>query len=1419
MRFDLYALSSWEEGRAVSKVFTLDVEPNEERSVLLRLSDQHGRMLDAREVVLAKHRTSQWEAAFDAMGHIRRMAGKDHALARALFDDLSLFLGCDVLGPELMKHLDGVHHRALVVRVPDASINRLGAAFARVPWEIARRSAAEKALLHRHLVVRAELAGIETLPAAPLMLASGEPVRVLLIFAEAPGSVPLAARLERERLLELFFRDVLPRRNVTVSVLCHGVTRARIREEVRRAGGYHVVHWSGHGHHNVLEIAVDQGELDAEGNPAKPRISGAELVGLFRDAGGFIPRVFYLSACHSGSMVSVKDWASFVAALRAGEGALDGTAQAGEPSLDVVLKHDEGYTGTALELLRAGIPAVAAMRYAVTHRYARRLARRFYRGLLADEASHAADSALALARSELANDVKRAAEYHPVDHATPLLFGAGLVRLEPQARPSAQMSRRAPKPQPLLPGSRDLDPPQGFVGRGAELGRLSREWLAPGGAPIAVVQGLAGLGKTSLAAEAIHLWFHMFDYVFAFQARRAPLSLEDLYVQLDRRLAPASPAYRQRCLENEMARIHIRASSELTGEARADLLRNNLMVELHEERILLVLDNFESNLSSLSSNASGQPSTDPGWDRLFKELSDRLQGSGSRVLVTSRRRLSALAYPKRALWLPLGPLPMPEAARFFEGQRPLRELMVSDDGGQQLAQRILMVSRGHPLILARMADMARAHLDDNGKLTPAGRAALAGAIDRITAAGYRSLPDVFAGVKSEAEREEERRYLEEVAEKSVDELIADLTPDARRLLWTLTRASEPVPRWLLKGVWSGMSLEEERKRKLASMLAEPDELPPELQAYVATMPLEVREELEQLKVSASPEPSPTMEPLLEALCGAGLVQREKGDTFAFHELVAERAAAWMEQHTEELKERTEPDLYKAYGERYGEVFRILRSSGKPGAHDQAAEAGRRGIQYLVLARSFDELHSFASAFVTGTTEPALLDAVIHDLQNAADVVPAGKARWSVRTYIANALDSAGQPDQALSFYALAVAEAEAAEHWSDLGSIYQNFAVALRQVGRLSDARRAFTQSADAEARAGNPRIAIVGSELEALRLDVMQGQAEKVEPAIEERLAEVRSWWERRQNGEKVPEAPDDEMLVRALITGLDIAEDVSRDVGQWQKSLELFDEIEAVKRAQGAGEYEIAGTRFNRYGPMLRLTQEARDRGEHEAAMKQLGEAKALLADCLDIFRRAGSSEREGRVLSALANVCKELGDVTEAISLERRALALHDRMPDLGSRASSHNNLSSYLRRESLADEANEHLIASLAYRAVTGINRRQSLGSLASSIRDADAHGERFELPRLDALTAKPTFTALRDFLAEREVDVPHLQASLDALVEQVRAEVFSSSPETIEGVTVTPEPPRGGSDSPIFSEHPCPCGSDRPFQDCHGASDE
>jgi hypothetical protein len=71
--------------------------------------------------------------------------------------------------------------------------------------------------------------------------------------------------------------------------------------------------------------------------------------------------------------------------------------------------------------------------------------------------------------------------------------------------------------------------------------------------------------------------------------------------------------------------------------------------------------------------------------------------------------------------------------------------------------------------------------------------------------------------------------------------------------------------------------------------------------------------------------------------------------------------------------------------------------------------------------------------------------------------------------------------------------------------------------------------------------------------------------------------------------------------------AHEVDLGLERWQPCLDLLGEIEQMQRALGVGEHEIAGTRFNRYGPLTRL-------GE-------LGDARAVLEGCLEIYRRVGT------------------------------------------------------------------------------------------------------------------------------------------------------------------------------------------------------
>jgi tetratricopeptide (TPR) repeat protein len=408
------------------------------------------------------------------------------------------------------------------------------------------------------------------------------------------------------------------------------------------------------------------------------------------------------------------------------------------------------------------------------------------------------------------------------------------------------------------------------------------------------------------------------------------------------------------------------------------------------------------------------------------------------------------------------------------------------------------------------------------------------------------------------------------------------------------------------------------------------------------------------------------------------------------------------------------------------------------------EAGRRGISYLVRARALDRLGSFASAVVTSTKDPRLLGRVIAELAGVVEQVPAGQARWSLRTYLADALMQAGRPEAALPFYEQAVAEAEMAESWSDVGWICQNWAVALVMVGRLAEAKSTYLRGATGDGRAGSPRVDVLGSELEALRVDVMQGEAERALPEVESRLAKVRAWWRRRGAGEAVPEAPDPVLLARVLIAGLDIARQATLALERWDACLGLLTESEETQRAMGEGAHSLTRTRFNRYKPLLQLG--------------RLHEAQDVLESCLAVFRGMGDLGREAATLSALADLWDTRGEREQAAGLARQGLAVRNRLSDLAGRAISHGNLANYLARPGTEEEAARHRLAAIAYFLVIGHAQHlaPTLRSLAIAMRQAAAAGGRYELPRLAELLARPEFEPLRRTLTEWKVPLDELQ---------------------------------------------------------------
>ena len=233
---------------------------------------------------------------------------------------------------------------------------------------------------------------------------------------------------------------------------------------------------------------------------------------------------------------------------------------------------------------------------------------------------------------------------------------------------------------------------------------------------------------------------------------------------------------------------------------------------------------------------------------------------------------------------------------------------------------------------------------------------------------YTQLPALFATGPGDAK---ELAYLHDALATSLDQLIRDASPAARRLLWMIAVANDPVARTLLQGVWGGESHELEQLRQIKQVLDNLSQLPPELQEELKAIPPEFRAQLDALPAAAPARPDPA--PLLRYLLAVGLVTEERtgpddpNPNLTCHELVRERIRAWMLDHRQDRADLTENTICLAYAERLKAAFEGLQHQNMTAA----LEAGSRALVYCVQAEDWERLGDFASDVVTSTGDPRL----------------------------------------------------------------------------------------------------------------------------------------------------------------------------------------------------------------------------------------------------------------------------------------------------------------------------------------------------------------------------------------------------------------------------------------------------------------
>src|SRR5262249_31237490 len=153
----------------------------------------------------------------------------------------------------------------------------------------------------------------------------------------------------------------------------------------------------------------------------------------------------------------------------------------------------------------------------------------------------------------------------------------------------------------------------------------------------------------------------------------------------------------------------------------------------------------------------------------------------------------------------------------------------------------------------------------------------------------------------------------------------------------------------------------------------------------------------------------------------------------------------------------------------------------------------------------------------------------------------------------------------------------------------------------------------------GRPVVNVIASELEALRIDIVQGRSNAARPEVEARLARVQQWWDQDRAGQSVPEAPETEFLARAFIGALDVPQEADLAQDTLTSALGRLDLQMEVKYALQRPAEDIGATRMNRAAILV--------------ALGRSGGARAELEACLQLFQN--NPTLSSKVLASLADL----------------------------------------------------------------------------------------------------------------------------------------------------------------------------------------
>ncbi len=1116
-------------------------------------------------------------------------------------------------------------------------------------------------------------------------------LRILAAFSLPVRANPLNLRRERYGLQRLV-RDLSRTQGLAVElrVLQYGATRATLQDALEEAEGWDIIHLSSHGERGELLLEDEAGGDD--------RIDAEALGELLQPARDRL-KLLILAACSSGALGHAA--ARVQVGLDPGPTRQEGTADTSAtvlPSLGMVL---------AQQLDCAAL----AMRYPVGDAFVTDLMLALYAKLL--ERRQPLPAALHLALRETLTAASTAPALSAI---TPILVGprAAELHLRPPAQPPQGFTLSAVGLSLAFPPE-----PARFVGRLQPMLRASQALARHSARRGVLFYGMPGGGKTACALELAyrHEQARFQGYVW-YQAPQAGSDIASAMFNL------------MQDIQSQLNAPELGLTTALDDPAYfRHFTLPRLRALLQDSSLLLVLDNLET---LLTASAGWR---DPLWGELIAAL---LAHDGpSRLVLTSRVPPADLANHPRLQAEAIHALSFAESVLLA---RELRQLggLFADEAGQELLRQTLRLAQGHPKLL----ELADGLAVDRAALATRLAAAAGELADRAT------VLDAFlaAGGARVGETQQTEADFAPVLRGWTVGVMQHLSSTARLLFACLCRL-EPEDRRqdIVAANWRDVLTRLGGEHAVAvAALAEPEQgVAPALAALAAAGlvavqgPDTAQRQAWQAQIAVLTSAGNLPDGWESATLLAALEAR--ATTYTIHPGVAEAARA-----------TTEPALLDAVDVEVGHyhiaVVRRGLQQEMTGGSRTVVQSARCAVPYLLRQARWDEASTLLEQMLLRDSSPESLAFALPLLRRIAAATVGTEGGLSDASVLATTLVDAGRSAEAEPLLRDVITRSAAQGDYRLASGTAGALLALLRSRGRLTEALALAEEMAGYTRQAGLGPWTQLGDETRRLRVLAAMGHDDEVLDAVEALRPQMQALPLLGEAEEAVHPWNVREPL-------LDIGRSAAMHSQRWETALALNAEIVEAKQVRGASALEVAGNRFNDYGPLLRLRRD--------------DAARTLLRDCRAVFEAERAVRELGAVYSALADLEDKSGDRAAAVRFEEVALGYKYQAGAPEPCAISHHNLASYLERQG-ADAAT--VLAQRLAAATIGLQTQS--GALPSIVRNLAIAGLPPTPPAFAAVVegveamAGARFRALFDSLPRT---LPDGDAAIDAVWSLVQAE--------------------------------------------------